>query len=44
MGLERTRIQTAIRISFSQETTQQDIDCLVQAVKEGLACIATGKL
>lgn len=44
MQLDRTRVQTAIRVSFSRETTQRDIDCLIQAVKEGLACIATGKL
>ena len=44
MGLSRARAQTAIRVSFSRETTQQEIDSFIESVKEGLATIATGKL
>lgn len=44
MGLNRSRVQTAVRVSFSRETTQQEIDIFIEAVKEGLATITTGKL
>lgn len=44
MGLDRAKIQTAIRVSFSRENTQQDVDAFIEAVKDGLSSLATGKL
>ena len=43
MGLDRARIQTAIRVSFSRENTQQDVNVFIEAVKDGLSSLATGK-
>ena len=43
MGLERGRIQTALRVSFSRETTRQDVSALVQGVREGISSLAVGK-
>ncbi len=44
MGLDRKSILTSIRVSFSQRSTRQDVDALVQTVREGIAALATGKL
>ncbi|QEY34958.1 cysteine desulfurase [Caproiciproducens galactitolivorans] len=41
MGLPKSRIASALRISFSRYNTEQDIDGLVDAVKEGLATLTT---
>lgn len=42
-GLNRSRIDTALRISFSPETTMEDLDFLVFKLKEGIASLAKTK-
>lgn len=44
MGLDRKAIMTSIRVSFSQGSTEHDVDALVQNVREGMATLAKGKL
>lgn len=39
-GLPDGRISSAIRVSFSRENTEQDIDALAEGVRDGLACLA----
>ena len=43
MGLEKQRIQTAIRVSFSRETQEAEIAALVQAVQAGMETLAGEK-
>lgn len=40
LGLPDARIDTALRISFSPETTTAQLDCLVDKITEGLAVLA----
>lgn len=40
MKLPKTRIDTAIRVSFSYDSTAADTDALIAALKEGIATIA----
>lgn len=40
MGLSALRADTAIRVSFCAENTKQDVDALLQELKEGLATLA----
>ena len=40
MHLPKERIDTAIRVSFSAESTQEDTDALMTALKEGIAVLA----
>lgn len=40
MGLPRARIDTAIRVSFSGENTPEDVDALLQGLREGMARLA----
>lgn len=42
-GLPDSRISSAIRVSFSRENTEQDIDALAEGVREGLACLARAR-
>ena len=44
MGLPRERIQAALRVSFSHLNTLEDVDALVEGVREGLASLAVKKL
>lgn len=44
MGLSRPAILTSIRVSFAQDSTTNDVDTLVNAVAEGMATLASGKL
>ena len=37
MQLPSKRIETAIRVSFGRENTQQDVDELLAALKDGIA-------
>ena len=39
-GLPDSRISSAIRVSFSRESTKRDADALAEGVREGLACLA----
>ena len=43
MGLPRERIQAALRVSFSHLNTLEDVDALVEGVREGLASLAVKK-
>lgn len=40
MGLPKERVETAIRISFSQENEPEDVAVLLQALKDGIATLA----
>ena len=40
MGLPRTRIDSALRISFCAENTQADVEALVAALREGIETLA----
>ena len=40
MKLPKTRIDTAIRVSFSYDSTAADTDALIAALKEGISTIA----
>ena len=40
MGLAKSRIDTAIRVSFSGENTEEDAAALIAALKEGRATLA----
>ncbi|MDD5952771.1 MAG: aminotransferase class V-fold PLP-dependent enzyme [Oscillospiraceae bacterium] len=44
MNLPRKTILTSIRVSFSQNSTEHDVDALVQGVREGMETLASGKL
>ena len=39
MGLKDDRIDSAIRISFSHDTTQTQVDALIDALKAGMQTI-----
>ena len=43
MGLPRERIQAALRVSFSHLNTLEEVDALVEGVREGLASLAVKK-
>lgn len=43
MGLNQKRADSALRVSFSKENTEEDIDALVEGVKEGLSSLARRK-
>ena len=40
MGLDSRRIDTAIRVSFSRENTEDDVRALLDALAEGMASLA----
>lgn len=40
MGLDRARIDSALRVSFSRFTTKEEIDALADALKEGVSSLA----
>ncbi len=40
MGLDSRRIDTAIRVSFSRENTEDDVCALLDALEEGMASLA----
>lgn len=40
LGLSRERVDSAIRVSFSRFTENEDIDYLLEALKEGMASLA----
>lgn len=40
LGLSRERVDSAIRVSFSRFTKSEDIDCLLEALVEGMATLA----
>lgn len=42
-GLPDSRISSAIRVSFSRESTKRDADALAEGVREGLACLARAR-
>ena len=42
-GLPDSRISSAIRVSFSRENTERDVDALAEGVREGLACLARAR-
>ena len=42
-GLPDSRISSAIRVSFSRESTERDADALAEGVREGLACLARAR-
>ena len=42
-GLPDSRISSAIRVSFSRENTERDVDALAESVREGLACLARAR-
>ena len=42
-GLPDSRISSAIRVSFSRESTKRDADTLAEGVREGLACLARAR-
>jgi cysteine desulfurase len=44
LGLDRKAIMTSIRVSFSQNSTEHEVDALVQNVREGMESLAKGKL
>ncbi|MCL2856552.1 MAG: cysteine desulfurase [Oscillospiraceae bacterium] len=43
MGLPRERIQSALRVSFCKDTTEQDIDLFFQTLAQAAACIARSR-
>lgn len=40
MGLQAERIDSALRISFSKDSTEQDVEALVKGLSQGMASIA----
>lgn len=42
-GLADSRISSAIRVSFSRENTERDVDALAAGVREGLGCLARAR-
>ncbi len=42
-GLPDSRISSAIRVSFSRESTKRDADAPAEGVREGLACLARAR-
>lgn len=42
MGLPRERIASALRVSFSRMNTPEDVDALLEGLKEGLSTLAHG--
>lgn len=44
MGLDRKAILTSIRVSFSRDSTEHDVEALVRGVREGMETLAKGKL
>ena len=43
MGLSPERLESPLRISFSRFTTKEEIDCLAQAIKQGIEYIRPSK-
>ncbi|MBR2108794.1 MAG: cysteine desulfurase [Ruminococcus sp.] len=43
MGLSQKRADSALRVSFSKENTTEDIDALVEGIKDGLDSLARRK-
>ena len=42
MGLPKEQVQSALRVSFSRFSTEEDVGALVEGLKEGLAQLAVG--
>ncbi len=43
LGCSDQQVDSALRISFSYETTKQDLDCLIAGLQEGMATLARQK-
>ena len=43
MQLPKERIQSALRVSFSRFNTLEDVDALIEGVREGMASLAVKK-
>lgn len=44
MGLDKKRINSALRISFSRYNTIEDVEALVSALSDGISTIAKGRM
>ena len=43
MGLPREQVQSALRVSFSRFSTQEDVDALAEGLKLGLKALAQSR-
>lgn len=44
LGLNKTRIDSALRLSFSKDTTKEDIDCVFDALSEAVQKLRRSKI
>lgn len=44
LGLSKTRIDSALRLSFSKDTTKEDIDCVLNALGEAVLKLRRSKI
>ena len=40
MGLPKEQVETALRVSFSRFSTQEDVEALLESLQAGLASLA----
>ena len=40
MGLPKEQVETALRVSFSRFSTQEDVEALLEGLQAGLASLA----